>query len=183
MVSVDSHKGQVDQRHLTSRFYRAHLQQALAAHVDSSRIHLNKPFNTVTFDGEINKQIITFSDGTTATADIILGADGIHSRLRTFFVPSSRTGWTGWVAFRSVFPISHLSHISNIPDEAEHIWGPDRTLFVFKLGKDLFTVVGSHQCDPNAPDAPYQGASWDSAGDVNVLRDFYTETGTRDTAP
>ena len=172
---MDNHKGQVEQRHLTARFYRAHLQQALAEHIDSSRIHLNKPFDSVSFDEELNKQVLTFGDGTTATADIILGADGIHSKVRTFFVPSSRTGWTGWVAFRSVFPISHLAHIPDIPDEAEHIWGPDRALFVSRLGKDLFTVVGSHQSDPDAPGAPYQDAPWDSTGDVGVIREFYKD--------
>ncbi|KUI70390.1 6-hydroxynicotinate 3-monooxygenase [Cytospora mali] len=175
IVSVDDHRGQVDRRHLTSRFYRAHLQQALVEHVEPSRIHLNKPFQSVTFDEALNKQAITFTDGTTATADIILGADGIHSKVRIFFVPTSRTAWTGWVAFRSVFPTSHLSHIPDIPDEAEHIWGPDRTLFVSKLGRDLFTVVGSHQSDPDAPDAPYKDASWDSTGDVAVLQGFYRD--------
>ncbi|ROV93336.1 hypothetical protein VSDG_06849 [Cytospora chrysosperma] len=175
VVSADSHKGQVDQRHLTSRFYRAHLQQALAGHIDPSRIYLNKTFQSVIFDENLNKQVITFSDGTTATADIILGADGIHSKVRTFFVPTSRTAWTGWVAFRSVFPLYHLAHIPDLPDEAEHIWGPDRTLFVSKLGRDLFTVVGSHQSDPEAPNAPYQDAAWDSAGDVGILKDFYRD--------
>lgn len=172
---MDNHKGEVEERHLTSRFYRAHLQQALAKHVDPSRIHLNKPFSSVTFDEKLNKQVLTFSDGTTATADIILGADGIHSKVRTFFVPSSRTEWTGWVAFRSVFPISHLAHIPDVPDEAEHIWAPDRTLFVSRLGRDLFTVVASHQVDPDAPDAPYRDASWDSKGDVGVIREFYRD--------
>lgn len=182
VVSADNHKGEVEQRHLTSRFYRAHLQQALAKHVKASRIHLNKPFQSVTFDKNLNKQVLTFGDGTTATADIILGADGIHSKVRTLFVPSSRTEWTGWVAFRSVFPISHLAHIPDIPDEAEHIWAPDRTLFVSKLGRDLFTVVASHQSDPNAAAAaatddapPYQDAIWDSAGDVSVIREFYKD--------
>lgn len=172
---MDNHKGEVEQRHLTARFYRAHLQQALAEHIDPSRIHLNKPFDSVTFDENSSKQVLTFGDGTTATADIILGADGIHSKVRTFFVPSSRTGWTGWVAFRSVFPVSHLAHIPDIPDEAEHIWGPDRTLFVSRLGRDLFTVVGSHQSDPDAPGAPWKDASWDSAGDVGVVREFYRD--------
>lgn len=174
-VSVDNHKGEVEQRHLTSRFYRAHLQQALAEHVDPSRIHLNKPFQSVTFDENLNKQILTFTDGTTATADIILGADGIHSKVRTLFVPTSRTEWTGWVAFRSVFPTSHLSHIPDLPDEAEHIWAPDRTLFVSRLGRDLFTVVASHQSDPGDPKDPYRDASWDSVGDVGVIRELYKD--------
>lgn len=156
MVSVDSHHGQVDYIHLTSRFYRAHLQQELLKHVPPSRIHLSKSFESVSFDSSLRKLVIAFTDGTTAAADILLGADGIHSAVRTLFVPSSGTSWTGWVTFRSVFPTSHLAHIPNLPDEATHFWGPDRTLFVSKLGKDLFTVVGSYQGDPDAQQAPYK---------------------------
>ncbi|KAI0013818.1 FAD/NAD(P)-binding domain-containing protein [Xylariaceae sp. FL0662B] len=175
IISTDSHAGNVEYRHLTSRFYRAHLQEALVKHVDPSRIHLSKSFKSVTLDVVTRKLIITFADGTTATADIILGADGIHSPVRTFFVPTSSTAWTGWVAFRSVFPYSHVAHIKDLPDEANHFWGPDRTLFVSKLGRDLFTVVGSYQADPNSPSAPYKESTWNSDGDVNVLREFYKD--------
>ncbi|KAH8203734.1 hypothetical protein TruAng_002147 [Truncatella angustata] len=122
-----------------------------------------------------SKLVVSFADGSTANADIVLGADGIHSRVRTQFVPSSRTAWTGWVTFRSVFPVAHLSHIHDVPDEAVHIWGPDRTLFLSHLGKDLFTVVGSEQSDPSAPDAPYKDATWNSDGDVNVLKEYYKD--------
>lgn len=127
------------------------------------------------YDGTINKLVITFADGTSADADILLGADGIHSSVRTQFVPTSRTAWTGWVTFRSVFPVSRLSHIPDVPNEAVHIWGPDRTLFLSHLGKDLFTVVGSAQSDPNAPDAPYKDSTWNSDGDVNILREYHKD--------
>ncbi|KAI2634832.1 FAD/NAD(P)-binding domain-containing protein [Hypomontagnella submonticulosa] len=175
IVSTDSHAGKVEYRHLTSRFYRAHLQEALAQHVDPSRIHLSKSFESVSVDAATQKLLIAFTDGTTAIADIILGADGIHSSVRTFYVPTSSTAWTGWVAFRSVFPYSHVAHIQDLPDEATHFWGPDRTFFISKLGRDLFTVVGSYQTDPNAPDAPYKDSTWNSEGDVSVLREFYKD--------
>ncbi|OTA99305.1 hypothetical protein M426DRAFT_325285 [Hypoxylon sp. CI-4A] len=175
IISADSHVGEVEYRHLTSRFYRAHLHEALTQHVDPSRIHLSKSFRSVATDAATKKLVITFTDDTTATADIILGADGIHSPVRTFFVPSSSTAWTGWVAFRSVFPYSHVANIKDLPDEANHFWGPDRTFFISKLGKDLFTVVGSYQDDPNAPDAPYKDSTWNSDGDVNVLKEFYKD--------
>ncbi|KAH6661025.1 hypothetical protein BKA67DRAFT_654169 [Truncatella angustata] len=174
-VSVDTHKSHVEYNHLTSRFYRAHLHNALVEHVDASQLHLSKPFESVIFDETIQKLVVSFADGSTANADIVLGADGIHSRVRTQFVPSSRTAWTGWVTFRSVFPVAHLSHIHDVPDEAVHIWGPDRTLFLSHLGKDLFTVVGSEQSDPSAPDAPYKDATWNSDGDVNVLKEYYKD--------
>ncbi|KAF3769712.1 FAD/NAD(P)-binding domain-containing protein [Cryphonectria parasitica EP155] len=174
IVSVDTHVGKVDDDHLTSRYYRAHLQKALLEHVKPSQIHLQKSFESVEFDESRQELAITFGDGTTVSADIILGADGIHSKVRTFFVPTSRTGWTGWVTFRSAFSVSELSGI-DVPEEAEHIWGPDRTLFISKLGKNLFTVVGSHQSDPNAPDAPYKDAVWNSPGDVRTLREYYKD--------
>ncbi|SPO06349.1 related to salicylate 1-monooxygenase [Cephalotrichum gorgonifer] len=175
VVSTDSHRGSVEYRHLTSRFYRAHLQQALLEHVDPSRVHLSKAFHSVSRDVTAGKLLVTFTDGTNTTADILLGADGIHSAVRRSFVATSAPTWTGWVAFRSVFPISHVSHIADLPDEAVHIWGPDRTLFLSRLGKDLFTVVGSSQTDPAAADAPYKDAVWDTDGDVNVLREYYQD--------
>lgn len=167
----------MEYRHLTSRFYRAHLQQALAKHVDPSRIHLAKAFQSVEFDGQSQKLIITFADGTTATADVLLGADGIHSPVRTFFVPTAKTAWTGWVTFRSVFPRSpHLAHIADLPDEANHFWGPERSLFLSPLGGgDLYTVVGSYQSDPGAADAPWKGSAWNAEGDVGVLREYYRD--------
>lgn len=175
-MSVDTHKGKVDDIHLTSRFYRAHLQEALVKQVDPARLHFKKVFKSVVFDQEKQKLVLAFEDGTETTADIVLGADGIHSKVRTFFVPTTKTAWTGWVAFRSVFPISHLAHIPDVPEEAEHIWGPDqRTIFLSRLGRDLFSVVGSHQSDPTEPDAAYREAKWDAPGDVGTLREFYKD--------
>lgn len=79
------------------------------------------------------------------------------------------------MTFRSVFPVSDVAHITDLPDEANHFWGPDRTLFISKLGKGLFTVVGSYQSDPTAEQAPYKSARWNSEGDVNVLREYYKD--------
>ncbi|KAF2801303.1 FAD/NAD(P)-binding domain-containing protein [Mytilinidion resinicola] len=175
VVSADNHKGQVEDRHLTSRYYRAHLQQALLEHVDPAQLHLGKAFLSVAYSKSPKELTIKFLDGSTTTADLLLGADGINSAVRRFFVPSSQPKWTGWVTFRSVFPFSHVSHIPDLPDEATHFWGHDRTLFVSNLGKDLFTVVGSYQSDPDAAESPYRDAVWDSDGDVSVLREYYKD--------
>lgn len=161
--------------HLTSRYHRPHLQQALLEHIDSAQLHLVKSFKSVVFNDSAQELDIKFADGTTATADILLGSDGIHSPIRQQYVPTSATKWTGWVTFRSVFPISYVSHIADLPEEASHFHGPDRTLFQSRLGKGLYTVVGSYQSDPNAPDAPYRDAIWNSDGDTKVLREYYKD--------
>lgn len=174
-MSADEYHGRVEYRHFTSRFYRAHLQQALLEHIHPEQIHLSKSFHSVSFDQSAKKLKIRFLDGATASADILLGSDGINSPVRRQYAPTSGTKWTGWVTFRSVFPLSHVAHIPDLPDEANHFWGPDRTLFLSKLGKDLFTVVGSYQSDPDAEDAPYRDAVWDEEGDLQVLKEYYKD--------
>ena len=175
MVSVDEHHGEVEYRHLTSRFYRVHLQQALASHIDPSRIHLNKAFEAVSFSEAEESLILSFYDGSTAEADILLGADGIRSAVRQHFVPSSAPKWTGWVAFRSVFDADLVKGIGDVLDEAYHWWGHDRTFFSSRLGKDLFTIVGGYHSNPNAEDAPYKDATWNSDGDVEEVKAYYHE--------
>ncbi|KAK8032112.1 6-hydroxynicotinate 3-monooxygenase [Apiospora arundinis] len=163
VVSCDTHSESVKQRHHTARFFRPHLQQTLARHINPGTLHLGKAFRSCAFDKELQKLVVSFADGTTVLADILLGADGIHPRSAS------------WTTFRSVFPISHVEHIPNLPREAVHIWGPDRTLFVTPLAQGLFSVVGSHQEDPEASPgtAQYQVSTWDSKGSVDDLRAFY----------
>ena len=116
---------------------------------------------------------ISFNDGSIVEADVLLGADGINSAVRRFFVPSSAREWTGWVAFRSVFDAKLVEHIPGVLDEANHWWGPERTFFASKLGRGLFTIVGGWQGDPDAPYAPYKDSTWNSNGDLVVLKDYY----------
>jgi salicylate hydroxylase len=172
---VDSHHGHVDPRHRTARIYRADLQKVLLAHLPTSSIHLGKAFSTVEFSDANDDLILTFADGSSATADILLGADGINSAVRRHFVDGSDAKWTGWVAFRSVFDVKLLKGLDTELEEANHWWGPDRTFFASRLGKQLFTIVGGHYSDPDAPDAPYKDTNWNSAGNVDVLREYYKE--------
>jgi salicylate hydroxylase len=119
---------------------------------------------------------VSFTDGSTTTADILLGADGINSAVRRYFAPDSAPKWTGWVAFRSVFDIKLLEGLDTaILDDANHWASPDRTFFSSRLGQNLFTIVGGNYSDPDAPDAPYKDATWNSDGDINVLREYYKD--------
>jgi salicylate hydroxylase len=175
VVSVDKHHGAVDVRHRTARYYRPDLQKALLAHVPAERIHLQKPFSTVEFSDASGNLLISFADGSTANADIVLGADGIHSAVRSQFVANSDPHWTGWVAFRSVFDVKALDGFDTGVDEANHWWGPDRTFFASRLGSDLFTIVGGNYSDPDASNAPYKDTAWNSDGSIDVLRELYKD--------
>lgn len=175
-MSVDRHHQEVDPRHRTARFYRADLQKSLLAHVPASLIHLGKAFSSIETSDVDGAVTITFTDGSTVAADLVLAADGIKSAVRQYFVPGSDPKWTGWVAFRSVFDVKLIEGVEDdVLDEANHWWGPDRTFFSSRLGGDLFTIVGGQYSDPDAADAPYKDAVWNSDGDLRVLQDYYKD--------
>lgn len=67
-----------EQLHYTARFHRGHLQQALLKHIPRDTIHLKKKLVAAAVSEEDGVQM-TFQDGTTAKADVLVGADGIAS--------------------------------------------------------------------------------------------------------
>lgn len=76
-MSKDEHHNVTERQHRTGRALRTNLQKALLKKVQSHTIHLKKKLVSVNADrGGVTA---TFEDGTIATADILLGADGIHS--------------------------------------------------------------------------------------------------------
>jgi len=63
--------------HTTARYHRAHLQKALLEHVPNDIIQLKKRVAAVDVGDE--KVRLEFADGSIATADLLLGADGLRS--------------------------------------------------------------------------------------------------------
>jgi len=78
IVGIDEHENVTEHLHRTARYHRAHLQQALAENVPKDKIHLGKKLVGVEV-GEKEGVTLKFGNGTFATADLVLGADGLHS--------------------------------------------------------------------------------------------------------
>ena len=47
---------------------------------------------------------LRFSDGSRAVADAVIGADGVHSRVREILLGPEKPKFIGRVAYRTVFP-------------------------------------------------------------------------------
>lgn len=77
VIGKDEHETVTEHLHHTSRYHRAHLHQALLENVPKEIVHLGKKLVAA----EVNDEGVTlnFKDGTSATADILLGADGLRS--------------------------------------------------------------------------------------------------------
>lgn len=77
IVNFDEFVDVPEHRHQTARFHRAHLHQALLEHVPRDLIHLKK--KAVRAEADNDAATVYFEDGTSASGDILVGADGIKS--------------------------------------------------------------------------------------------------------
>lgn len=197
VIAHDEHHDVADPRHYMARYHRAHLQRALRDSLpDTVELKLKKRLVGVTVrkgaDGSDAGVSVAFEDGTTADADLLIGADGIHSKVRKAFVPEHELKWTGWVAFRSAFDAAVMDDIEDLPEDAIFWVGHERTFFASRLGmwkadaytrchansrldigKNQYAVVGGYHCNPDDPDADFRDAKWSQPGDLEVLKNYY----------
>ncbi|MFY0612023.1 MAG: FAD-dependent monooxygenase [Hyphomicrobiaceae bacterium] len=89
--------------------HRADLLHILSDAVPRNRIHKAKRCVGIV-DGEACATA-QFEDGTEATADLIIGADGIHSVVRQHIVGPDKPRFSGNVAYRGLAPVERLAHL------------------------------------------------------------------------
>ncbi|KAH8773780.1 monooxygenase [Diaporthe sp. PMI_573] len=175
-IGHDEYKGQVEEKHRMGRFHRAHMQAALVQAVREAggvEIHLGARITDVKVGSEGAPAVVYFENGDHTKADLVIGADGIHSRVRRSFASRHELKWTGQVAFRTAFDVSLVNHIDGLPDDAIFWVGHERTLFASRLGKNQYTVVGSYIADPADPNSPFHNTKWSGPGDTDFLRSLY----------
>lgn len=72
---------------------------------------------------------LSFADGTTAQADIVIGADGINSRVRDTLLGEEPPKDTGYVGHRAVIPIARVKGFTH--DMCCKWWSGDRHMMVY----------------------------------------------------
>jgi salicylate hydroxylase len=109
------------------------------------------------------KARVTFANGASVEADLVVGADGIHSELRQYVAPPSRPVFSGSVAYRGL--VAH-ERIAPWPTDAWMMWlGKAKHFLTFpvRAGK-LINYVGFVPADAEMQE------SWSAPGDPGVLR-------------
>jgi salicylate hydroxylase len=90
-------------------FHRADLLGALASAVPAERVHLGHRFAAYEDNG--TRLAIRFDNGAAAEADVLVGADGIHSAVRAQLFGPERPRFTGCIAYRGLVPAERLTHL------------------------------------------------------------------------
>jgi 6-hydroxynicotinate 3-monooxygenase len=87
---------------------------------------------------------LEFEDGKSATADIVIGADGVHSKVREAILGPESPVYYGLVAYRSIFPRALLGNFE-LADNTKW-WGVDRYVLIYFLNErrdEVYVVTGS----------------------------------------
>lgn len=99
--------GQIDEfgEPKTRQIHRAHLLDALKERIPSSKLHTGKKLASIETRDVGTKYVLHFMDGTTAEADIVIGCDGIKSKVREHLgfaddpIYSGQTVYRGYVSY------------------------------------------------------------------------------------
>jgi salicylate hydroxylase len=112
------------------------------------------------FSQEAGGATVGFADGTTATADVVIGADGIHSVLQGFVVAPAEPVFSGVVAYRGLVP-----RVPEFPAGAIRMWmGEGQHFLVFPVrAGQLLNYVGFVPSDTAVRE------SWSAPGDPAAL--------------
>jgi salicylate hydroxylase len=115
------------------------------------------------FEQDDAKARVRFANGVTAEADVVVGADGIHSEMRPCVFPPSTPVFHGTVSYRGLVPRERLP---DWPMDRWLMWaGPSKHFLVFPVRHGtMVNYVGFVPADGEMKE------SWSAPGDPAVLR-------------
>jgi salicylate hydroxylase len=147
-------------------FYGMHRADLLQLLLDSLPEQVvNTDHRCVGFEQDERAAVVTFANGVRVSADVVVGADGIHSTLQQYVTAPSAPLPSGSVAYRGVVPAASVGW----PAGAMRNWlGPGKHFLVYPVrANQLVNYVGF------VPTDQLTRESWSAPGDRRALaREF-----------
>ncbi len=145
--------------------HRGEFQQVLSDALPTDALRLGHKVVAVTEHD--NGVTVEFADGSIVEADLVIGADGIHSRLQGLVGTPAQPVSEGVMAYRGLIPTERVEHIVDMSLCA--MWlGPQRSFLAYPVSAgSLLNVVAF------APSNLDVIESWTAPGDVDELAASY----------
>ncbi len=148
--------------------FRTDLQTALLDAIGKEKIRLNKQL--IQLDNAENEATLYWADGTSDTADLVVGADGIKSVVRSAVSDSARAVFTGNSAFRGLAKTADLNLLPE-PNSFTDWMGDGQHVLNFPVGKDFeYQTIVVFMDGPET----WQHESWRVPAEPSAIRDKFT---------
>ena len=140
------------------QMHRADVLSTLARALPVERLHPG--YRLVALSERGDRVEATFENGKTAAFDVLVGADGIHSTVRSILFGAERPRFTGCAAYRGLVPFERLAHLDL--EVTAQIWlGPGgHFVHYFVRNRRLVNFVAVVEQDS------WTRESWTDRGDV-----------------
>lgn len=194
LIARRFHSDDTPPHQVSGRMVRAKLQRALLSAVDGSRVRVGKKLVSVeaqsaAVNGDANDVPttngttagsagssgvrLTFDDGESSTFDLVIGADGIRSVVRSFLSPDHKLQYNGQSAYRTILRKADVAAINGIP-RAPIFWQyvGGKYVYTCPLGGDDFELTA--RIRPDDAEASQQ-TSWGQPYDLGKLLPAYAD--------
>ncbi|KAL2867833.1 uncharacterized protein BJX67DRAFT_371797 [Aspergillus lucknowensis] len=137
----------------------------------AATLHTNKRCEGIEDQGDT--VLVTFADGTTTSANLVIGADGIHSVVRSHYV-SDNPQFGGMVVYRGLCDMSKIKDQWTLPTYACVFVAPGKHFLTFPISSNkILNVVGFVS-------TPFENLgdvqeSWTLAGDKGAVEEEFKD--------
>ena len=144
-------------------FHRADLLNALASGIDSAHVHLGHRLTAI--EERQSSVTLTFANGATRQADVVIGADGVHSVVRRALYGDDHPVYTGQMVWRALLKGSDVPAEVMEPTGNNQWLGLGRHLLGYYLrGREVINIVTQQDTDQ------WVEEGWSIAGDPDEMR-------------
>jgi salicylate hydroxylase len=140
------------------QFHRADLLGMLARALPPERLHVGHRFTGLLDHGD--RVEAQFENGARIVADVLVGADGIHSTVRSTLFGPEEPRFTGCIAYRGLVPIERLRHLDLETNTLLWMGPGGHFVHYFVASRRLLNFVGIAERDA------WQRESWTERGAV-----------------
>lgn len=139
--------------------HRADLLAAIKSQLPVEAVKLGR--KCVRLEANENSVRLDFADGESAEADVVIGADGVHSIVRNTLFGASPATYSGLCAFRALVPAERAPEFARRP--AQTLWiGPGHHLVHYPVSGGRYVNLVAF-----APAGDYTTESWTATATVN----------------
>ncbi|PTQ07768.1 6-hydroxynicotinate 3-monooxygenase [Sphingomonas oleivorans] len=124
--------------------HRGDFHRLLTAEFPADRLHFGRKL-TSAVEGD-RTVTLTFDDGTSVDAAIVIGADGVNSVVRETLLGEEPPLYTGFIGHRAIFPTARLKDSGFDFDPCVKWWSEDRHIMVYYLDdrqEEMYYVTGA----------------------------------------